>query len=339
MTSPALDLAALRATAPAITPERFLRYHPGCFIQYFDDTPAKNPAMALSADRFDPEVAAGKQAAGCSVCYSLQAFQRTRTKAGLLCHRNLGVDVDLGHHADVDLAKQAYLADVLSRFPLGPHWLTETAHGFHLVYRVAPARDPAAVARGEALNHRLVRALLGDENAASLTQVFRVPGTLQFKDPSHPYRCRLLLDLSGSTLPYAHDRVDDVLTAWEVMSSPVHAPAETFPRPSRRWREGLNGVAEGQRNSVAASLIGRIVARLPVDLWATAGWGGLKEWNARNASLLPEHELRAVYDSITRRERLRPHTPHDEVVVHVNGVPVWPPADEAARSPARHAHA
>ncbi len=356
MSTPTLFLSALRANAPAITPEQFLRYQPGCFIQYFDDTPAKDSSKALSADRYDSAVAARKQAAHISVCYSLQAFQKSRTKEGFLCHRNMGVDVDLGDNGEIDRAKQVYLADVLARFPLGPHWLTETAHGFHLVFRVVPTREPASVVRAEALNRRLVRTLLGDEHAAILTQVFRVPGTLQFKDPANPYRCRLLLDLSGTTPPYTLDRVEQVLADLEAAnpfrqmppSSQQVGPScwrkainEVTANPDRQlrtfsqqkelqlWRQGLNGVREGQRNAVATSLIGRIVHALPMDLWATAGWGGLKEWNLRNSKPLSEPELRAVYDSITRRERAKASQPGERR----NDRPGERHSDEAGRGP------
>lgn len=297
---PTLDLAALRGTAPTITPEQFLRYHPGCFLQYFDDTPSKDPAKALSADRFDPAVAARKQADGCAVCYSLQAFQGSRTKEGLLVHRHLGVDVDQGKGGDLDRAKRHYLTAVLSRFPLGPHWLTETAHGFHLVFRVLPSRTADAVAHAEALNRRLVVALGGDPNAASLTQVFRVPGTVQFKDPAHPYRCRLLLDLSGAVPPYPPARVEAALAEW---AGTTRVQVTVPPaRVHSVWRAGLAGVPEGRRNAVAASLAGRLASILPPELWATAAWGGLKEWNARNPDPLAERELRGVYASVTRRE-------------------------------------
>src|SRR5256885_5592771 len=51
-------------------------------------------------------------------------------------------------------------------------------------------REPVTVPVAEAVNRRLVRALRGDENAALLTQVLRVPGTFQFKDPARPFLCR-----------------------------------------------------------------------------------------------------------------------------------------------------
>ena len=92
-------LTTLRQT-PQQTPSRFLAAHPGCWIQYYDDTPAKDPARALSARAFDLAVARRKQVERCAVCFSLQAFGPSRTKRGLLCYRNLGVDVDLIPAAD-----------------------------------------------------------------------------------------------------------------------------------------------------------------------------------------------------------------------------------------------
>jgi hypothetical protein len=85
----------------------------------------------------------------CAVCYSLQAFGETRTKEGFLCFRNLGVDVDLVAAperrtlsiAEIDQRKETYLVRCLLPFPLKPHWIVETQHGFHIVFRMQPMRD------------------------------------------------------------------------------------------------------------------------------------------------------------------------------------------------------
>src|SRR5438552_2236027 len=89
-----VSLAALRQT-PQLTPAQFLALQPGCWVQYFDDTPAKDPSKALGTPIFHPATARRKQAAKCAVCFSLQAFHKARTTAEILCYRNLGVDVDL----------------------------------------------------------------------------------------------------------------------------------------------------------------------------------------------------------------------------------------------------
>ena len=308
-------LAFLRQTRQP-TPSQFLAAHPGCWIQYYDDTPTKDPAKALSARAFDLAVARRKQVEKCAVCFSLQAFGAARTKEGLLCFRNMGVDVDLIpaarrgilSTAEVDRQKDEYLSRRLLPFPLTPHWLVETKHGFHAIFRIHPQRTPKGVSDAMTLNGRLVRALGGDENAALLIQVLRVPGTLQFKDPKHPFLCRLLLDNSQAIAPYGLDAVRGVLDPWDVFHGGRGTEAKAGEREASgeqpfRSHDGLRSVPEGRRNCAAASLVGGILGRLPEYLWETAGWGGLEEWNRRNAVPLPERELRSVFESIARRER------------------------------------
>ncbi|MFO0824978.1 MAG: hypothetical protein U0792_17965 [Gemmataceae bacterium] len=314
-------LAQLREL-PQPTPEKFLGWNPGCFIQYFDDTPDRDGSKALSASSFDPEVAAKKQREQCAVCFSLQAFQGSRTREGFLSFRNLGVDIDLIPHtgaerideAGSDRRKNEYLIRHLFAFPLRPHWLIETRHGFHAVFRVLPVHEPQAVLDAQALNARLMRALRGDPQAMLLTQLLRVPGMQQFKEPDRPFLCRLLLDTSATISPYSLDHVRKVLDAWEGGhpsangNSPrpeVGSSAGMNPSP---WGRHLTGVPEGQRNTTAASVVGAILARLPESLWEHAGWGGLKEWNGRNPRPLPERELQLVYRSVARRERLKRRT-------------------------------
>ncbi len=309
-------LDALRQT-PQPTPTNFLALQPGCFLQYYDDTPTKDATKALSSRSFDAALAKRKQQDHCAVTFSLQAFAGSRTKEGLLCYRSLGVDIDLIPAAErrtvsaeeADRRKEEYLQRHLLPFPLKPHWLVETAHGFHGIWRVRPLRHPRDVQKAETLNRRLVRVLRGDPNAALLTQVLRVPGFFQFKDPAHPFLCRLLIDNGGTIAPYDVALVEGILDTWDAAhgAEPPAGPTASSQRPrggdgTPRWGEGLAGVPEGQRNATAASVIGMILCRLPIALWETAGWGGLKEWNGRNASPLPERELRVVYDSIARRE-------------------------------------
>ncbi len=311
------SLASLRQT-PQPGPMRFLRYQPGCWVQYFDDTPAKDPWKALSSRTFDIEVARHKQLDRCGVCFSLQAFGSSRTKEELISFRNLGVDIDLVaareraamSREEIDRRKEQYLRQVLLPFPLKPHWLIETRHGMHAVFRVMPRHDAEGVSAALGLNARLVRALHGDGNAVLLTQVLRVPGTLQFKAPE-PFLCRLLLDYSGAAPPYGLEAVRAALDAWEVFHAGEAPPRRRQPPPGgrvegrRRWREGLGGVAEGARNATAASLAGKVLACLPEELWGVAGWGALLEWNRRNVSPLPEPELRRVLLGIARRESAR----------------------------------
>lgn len=309
-------LASLRRT-PQPAPAKFLGWNAGCWVQYYDDTDAKDPAKALSTRSFDPVAARRKQLQCCAVCYSLQAFREARTKEGLLCFRNLGVDVDLVAapergvltDAEIDRRKDEYLANCLFAFPLKPHWVVETRHGFHVVFRVQPLRRDADVREAMAVNRRLVAVLRGDEHAVLLTQILRVPGTYQFKDPRNPFLCRLVLDHSGTVAPYDFRVVRRVLDQWEAdhgtgrtsRDERTSQDADTANHP-RPWQDGLGGVPEGRRNATAAAIVGGILGRLPEYLWETAGWGGLKEWNRRNPVPLPERELRTVFENIARRE-------------------------------------
>src|SRR5205823_2469050 len=140
-------------------------------------------------------------------------------------------------------------------------------------FRIRPLRDLERIRSAAAVNRRLVRVLGGDVNAGLLTQVLRVPGTYQFKDPTRPFLCRLLLDNASRIVPYDIDIVRSILDAWETFHGTggerpqerTAAPARACGRP-RSWQEGLSGVPEGFRNTMAASIVGGILGRLPEDL-------------------------------------------------------------------------
>lgn len=309
-------LTTLRHNAPQLSPNVFLAYHPGSWIQYYDDTPAKDPTKAFSTRFFSPAFAAKKQQERCAVCFSLQAFKGARTKEHLTQFRTLGVDVDLVPQAErqsltaeeIDTRKDEYLRKVLLPFPLKPHWLVETLHGFHVLFRNQPVTDTEGIRTAETINRQLVSVLKGDASASLLTQVLRVPGFQQFKDPSKPFLCRLLLHNPDLIQPYDLSNVRSVLDAWEVFDEwkqPGQKPPVAGEQSKKKWEEGLQGVAEGSRNDTAASLCGKILRDLPENLWETAGLGGLREWNQRNSSPLPEPELRTVLASVARRERIR----------------------------------
>jgi len=305
---------------PQPTPSQFVAHQPGCFIQYFDDTPARDPAKALSARSFDLETAQRKQREHCSVCFSLQVFGAARTKEHLLCYRNIGADIDLVSAEDrhrltleqIDQRKEKYLERRLFAFQLKPHWLIETRHGFHAIFRVQPQRSEQGIRDAAILNARLVHTLGGDRNATSLTQVMRVPGMYQYKIPHEPFLCRLLMDNSATIVPYSLGAIRSAVSAWEERHGFVQRADAERPSPhvAIGWRNGIAGVAVGQRNTAAAALIGGILGRLPEYLWDAAGWGGLKEWNLHNAVPLPERELRSVFASIARRERAKRKARH-----------------------------
>ncbi len=315
---PLLD--TLRRSAPAMTPEQFMAYHPNAWVQCYDDTPAKDPVKAASKPGFLPAFSRKKQQDCCALCFSLQAFKGARQKDTIAAFRHLGVDVDLIHPeekgkiavTEIDCRKEEYLERCLKPFPIKPHWLIETQHGFHVLFRVQPRKDAEGIRLGEEVNRCLVRTLRGAECANLLTQVLRIPGLYQFKDPGHPFLCRLLVHNAEKLKPYELEHVRTVLDALDVF--PLEKGRETRQsgisreptgKPKRKWEEGLAGVEDGKRSATAASLIGKILWHVPEELWETAGWGGLKEWNKRNRSPLLQRELRAIFETIARRELMK----------------------------------
>lgn len=64
----------------------------------------------------------------------------------------------------------------------------------------------------------------------------------------------------------------------------------------------LNGVSEGTRNDVAASVAGKLLKSLKQEEWENTAWPLLQGWNLRNNPPLSELELRGTFDSISCRE-------------------------------------
>lgn len=95
------------------------------------------------------------------------------------------------------------------------------------------------------------------------------------------------------------------LTPRELLDTPADMPEWLLKLTrnngiDRIWLAGLNGVMEGARNETAASLAGKILKSLPLELHDTAGWDSLLAWNKRNQFPLPEKELQSVFKSIKR---------------------------------------
>ncbi|OGZ66323.1 MAG: hypothetical protein A3C50_01255 [Candidatus Staskawiczbacteria bacterium RIFCSPHIGHO2_02_FULL_43_16] len=63
-------------------------------------------------------------------------------------------------------------------------------------------------------------------------------------------------------------------------------------------------IVEGMRNETATKYIGRVLHHLPLDLFESAGWAALKDWNATIAHPpLNEGELGLIFASISQREQ------------------------------------
>ena len=86
----------------------------------------------------------------------------------------------------------------------------------------------------------------------------------------------------------------------------VPFPQNLLPQASAKtatnWQEFVQEkVPEGQRNDAATAYAGKLRHDLSPELWETAGWSGLKQWNQDNCSPpLSEKELRDVFNSVGR---------------------------------------
>lgn len=70
------------------------------------------------------------------------------------------------------------------------------------------------------------------------------------------------------------------------------------------WKEfSKSKSVKGKRNTDATKYAGKLLHDLSPELWETAGWTSLVEWNSTNSvPPLPTKELRAVFDSIAKNE-------------------------------------
>jgi hypothetical protein len=79
-------------------------------------------------------------------------------------------------------------------------------------------------------------------------------------------------------------------------------PLIPFSKSGHDWGRKLNGVAEGERNDVAAEIAGKLLAHIPASEWENLAWPLLCAWNDKNNPPLPEMELRSVFGSIAQRQ-------------------------------------
>lgn len=79
---------------------------------------------------------------------------------------------------------------------------------------------------------------------------------------------------------------------------------------------------EGTRNNTATQLVGKLLYHLPSELWEDGAWPALKEWNInQNKPPLTEQELRATFESISKRELNKAseiETPQSNNIVLIN---------------------
>jgi hypothetical protein len=105
---------------------------------------------------------------------------------------------------------------------------------------------------------------------------------------------------------------------YEWINSPDTTPLAPLPAFVKRWllnnlQPGtksnwnpniLDGAKEGNRNESAASVAGKLLIRFPEKEWETEAYTHLKNWNAQSKPPLSEQELRAVFESIKKSEKV-----------------------------------
>jgi hypothetical protein len=188
-----------RLVTPQADPASFLEHFPGAFLQYFDDSSERDPRKAVSISRHDGTQAERKQREGCGVGFSPNGFVAARRLDCLKQIQAVFLDLDCAKEGDgTDLSEierrkeEKLLRLVAARLP--PHAITETKNGLQPIWRVVPLGVEPGVRLFREAIAILLRRFGGDPGATDPTHVMRLPGTLHLKDPSHPFRCRLLWD-------------------------------------------------------------------------------------------------------------------------------------------------
>lgn len=91
------------------------------------------------------------------------------------------------------------------------------------------------------------------------------------------------------------ESIDDLAEMPEIVKN-----ISTKTNGAKKWLVSSKGAPEGERNSTAASVAGKILATMNPELWETLGWAELEKWNNKNDKPLPQNELRSVWESIKK---------------------------------------
>lgn len=298
-------LNQLRASTKPLTPEEYMAIHSNRWIQYFDDTPAKDVSKALSTAQFNIEEMKRKQSQHCGAFASLHAFDGARKEVNVKKLLALGLDIDLVKPDEkttitedgIDQRKNATLND-LQKLSINFHLVAETQHGLHLELWINPL-DPTVetVRQWKEAEETLGKLLNADKNAMLVTQVLRIHGTQQFKNPRKPFCVRTLINNTDKLL-HNFDEVRTALSVFEVFDHAQHTPKNQSEAPSSPKIINPSGIAEGSRNTTLTSLAGSLHHRcIDNDTVLEV----LKAVNKKRCiPPLPESEIHTIINSISK---------------------------------------
>lgn len=198
---------------------------------------------------------------------------------------------EVGHSLEETLAKHPFLGNW--------RYICFSGNGLHIHYFGDPVTLTSLEHWREGMKHLIstfekLTGMEADKGCVNAARLCRLPGSWNNKQGKHVHTELLL---------YRPDQKVDV-SRIEQSGAKMAQYAKTAGtnETEKKWEKGLEGVGQGERNETAASIAGRLLHGLDKELWGTSGWGGLKEWNARNTPPLPEKELRDIFESIMKRE-------------------------------------
>ncbi|PIR48109.1 hypothetical protein COU80_06065 [Candidatus Peregrinibacteria bacterium CG10_big_fil_rev_8_21_14_0_10_55_24] len=225
--------------------------------------------------------------------------------ADILMKNSLFFDCDI-RKTDVDISdgqiKEAAdgIEEQLRNHPVLGQWryIVFSGNGLHLYYFGDSIQITSAENWKGGMNtfiDKLEQAteMKFDRACTNVARIARLPGSFNCKSTE-----RKLVEIVKF-----QDKRASFLQKIEALTQ--QAPKTVSKVSPKHWGEGIGGVGEGMRNQTAVSVIGKILGEIDPALWETAGWGGLKEWNAKNNPPLSEKELRTTFESIATKELSR----------------------------------
>jgi len=218
------------------------------------------------------------------------------TKAHLIDAPGAWADIDFPSPTRRGMPKEK--ADkLLKECPLQPTFIIDSGNGYQTYWKF---KEPTQNIEIVQYINRQLREYFGSDNVCNADRVLRLPDTINHK--YNPWRPVKVLAFNKAKLYDQSDFEEHFLPPGDV--NEVGQPENPLG-----WQdEALKGVEEGQRNTIAAKLAGRCLAKkLSVEETLTY----LKGWNQKNKPPLDEGELKQIIGSVAKTDT-RNHPPQED---------------------------